>query len=138
MSRWFVAPPHPYGAGHRGIDLRARDGQRVSAPAAGVIAFVGMVVDRPVVSIDHDDGVRSTFEPVESDLTAGTVVAAGDVFGVVSGDRSSNPHCSGSQDTGSTDTHCLHVGARCGERYLNPAILFGYLSAPVLLPAVRE
>ena len=35
----FVAPPHPYGPGHRGIDLAAPSGTEVHAPATGTIAW---------------------------------------------------------------------------------------------------
>jgi murein DD-endopeptidase MepM/ murein hydrolase activator NlpD len=57
VQRAFEAPPTPYGAGHRGIDLTATAGSAVSAAADGVVSFAGMVVDRPVLSVRHDDGL---------------------------------------------------------------------------------
>ena len=45
------------------------------------MSFVGVVVDRPVITIDHGGGLRSSFEPVESTLAAGTTVGAGEVIG---------------------------------------------------------
>ena len=72
----FVAPPHPYGPGHRGIDLAAPSGTEVHAPATGTIAFVGAVAGRGVVTIDHGDGLVTTLEPVA--LGTAARVAIGD------------------------------------------------------------
>jgi hypothetical protein len=80
---WPVAPPHPierpfiapdsaYGPGHRGIDISSTDGTAVIAPADGVVSFAGMVINRPVLAIQHADGLVSSYEPVESDLLRGT------------------------------------------------------------------
>jgi murein DD-endopeptidase MepM/ murein hydrolase activator NlpD len=68
----FIAPATPYAAGHRGIDIAATEGSAVTAPDEGVVYFAGVVVDRPVLSIRHADGVVSSYEPVESALPAGT------------------------------------------------------------------
>ena len=43
LERPFVAPPHEYGAGHRGIDLGVRGEDLLRAPADGVVAFSGRV-----------------------------------------------------------------------------------------------
>ena len=77
----YAAPPTRYAAGHRGIDLAAAPGTPVAAPADGVVRFAGVVVDRPVVTLDHGGGVLSSFEPVVAGLPAGSVVARGAVFG---------------------------------------------------------
>ena len=64
VTEGFDPPDVRWGAGHRGVDLDARPGQRVLAPADGRVVFVGRVGGKPVVVIDHG-GVRSTLEPVE-------------------------------------------------------------------------
>jgi len=113
VLRGFDPPDRPWLSGHRGVDLRAGAGAVVSAPAPGRVSFAGVVVDRPVLTIDHGDGLRSSFEPVETSLRAGDPVAAGSPVGAVAAAQSAPPgHCGG--------TPCLHWGVRSGEEYLNP------------------
>jgi murein DD-endopeptidase MepM/ murein hydrolase activator NlpD len=120
----FDPPPERWLAGHRGVDLAADVGQQVLAPRAGVVSFVGKVVDRGVLTIAHSDGRRSSFEPVSSDLTVGDRIAAGQLVGEISAERS---HCG---------TACLHWGVREGDVYINPLdVLSGY--GPVRLITVR-
>lgn len=119
IVRPFVAPATPYAAGHRGIDVLA-PGATVFAPAAGVVHFAGVVVDRPVLSIRHPGGLISSYEPVESPLTAGATVRRGDVIGTVL-----PGHCS---------EICLHFGVRRDGEYVNPLLLLGGLPYSVLLP----
>ena len=72
VLRAFDPPAKPWLSGHRGVDLRAaHDGARVTSPAAGTVTFVGVVVNRPVITVDHGNGLRSSFEAVRSDLTPG-------------------------------------------------------------------
>ena len=123
VARPFVAPPSPYGRGHRGIDVAAPEGTIVRAPAAGVVHFAGFVVDRPVVSIRHADGVLSSFEPVESDLDPGDVVDAGDEIGTLLPGHCAEP--------------CLHVGARIHGQYVSPVRFLGGIPRSVLLPTRR-
>ena len=79
----YRAPAHAYGAGHRGIDLQAEPGSPVVAPADGMIAFAGTVVDRPLLTIDHGEGHVTTLEPVLPAVAIGARVAAGEVVGTV-------------------------------------------------------
>src|SRR5690625_538636 len=72
VVRDFEPPAQSWAAGHRGVDLEATAGQPVSAAAAGVVAFEGRVVDRPVASIDPDDGIRTTSKPVTRVVRVGT------------------------------------------------------------------
>ncbi|MFU0805306.1 M23 family metallopeptidase [Pseudoclavibacter caeni] len=117
----FRAPPHRYGAGHRGVDLAAAAGDAVLAVADGTVTFAGRVVDRPVVTVSHEGGWRSSHEAVEPAVTAGDAVRRGQVIGhVVAG-----PHCA---------DRCLHLGARHGEDYHDPVLLIEGAVPSVLLP----
>ncbi len=122
VLRAFDPPDKPWMSGHRGVDLGAtHDGVPVTSPEAGTVSFVGVVVDRPVITIDHGDGLRSSFEPVESDLKAGAVVAKGDAIGTL------RPgHCG----TGP----CVHWGVRRGDGYVNPLQFVLDLRPSILLP----
>jgi len=122
VFRYFSPPPLPWLSGHRGVDLgAAAPGTAVVSPAAGTVSFVGVVVDRPVITIDHGDGLRSSFEPVDSTLAIGTPVAAGEVIGtVVPG------HC--------PLAACVHWGVRDGDQYVNPLRFVLDLRPSILLP----
>jgi murein DD-endopeptidase MepM/ murein hydrolase activator NlpD len=125
VLRAFDPPDKPWLSGHRGVDLQASltpDGgpASVTAPESGTVSFVGVVVDRPVITIDHG-GIKSSFEPVESSLAVGTPVSKGDVIGTVL-----RGHCA--------DIPCLHWGVRRGEEYLNPLSFVRDLRPSVLLP----
>jgi murein DD-endopeptidase MepM/ murein hydrolase activator NlpD len=112
VTRAFAAPPGPYAAGHRGVDLAGAPGQPVLAAGAGVVAFAGLVAGRPVVSVEHPDGLRTTYEPVEPDVAAGQVVARGSPLGrLVAG------------HAGCPAEACLHWGLRRGEAYFDPLSL---------------
>ena len=98
VLRAFDPPDKPWMSGHRGVDLQAAaDGAPVTAPESGTVSFVGVVVDRPVITIDHGNGLRSSFEPVESGLAAGAAVAKGDVdrHGAAGPLRPRCPACTG-------------------------------------------
>lgn len=108
----FDGPDVPWGAGHRGVDIAGTAGSVVQAAAGGVVAFVGVVVDRPVISIDHPDGIRTTYEPVAATVAAGEVVVQGQPIGTLVVEGS---HCA--------PAACLHWGARIGEDYIDPLSL---------------
>lgn len=120
VVRAYLAPPTPYGAGHRGIDIRGAESGEVRAPADGVVRFAGVVVDRPVLSIDHGGGVVSSYEPVETSLRAGDRVRRGEVIG-----RLLAGHCA---------VACLHLGARVDGEYVSPLLFLGGQPRAVLLP----
>ncbi len=62
VLRGFDPPDRPWLSGHRGVDLRAAyDGAPVTSPAPGRVSFAGFVVDRPVITVDHGNGLRSSF-----------------------------------------------------------------------------
>jgi len=141
VIRPFEKPAQRWSAGHRGVDLAVPENdRRVYAPAPGKVVFSGTVVNRKVLVIAHPDGRRSTFEPMDEALPAGTTVAAGEVIGTVAvtaGGNSERPYrrCS---------TPCLYWGVRQGgargdgsgkeAEYINPMSLLGSKEPSILLP----
>ncbi|MCB5281603.1 MULTISPECIES: peptidoglycan DD-metalloendopeptidase family protein [unclassified Arthrobacter] len=122
VLRGFDPPAKPWLGGHRGVDLQATDaGAPVTSPAAGRVSFVGIVVDRPVITVDHGNGIRSSFEAVRSDLKDGAAVAEGAVLGWIQ-----PGHC--------TPGPCIHWGVRRADSYLNPLAFVTDLRPSVLLP----
>ncbi|MDN4475697.1 M23 family metallopeptidase [Demequina sp. SYSU T00192] len=119
----FVAPPSPWAAGHRGIDLLAAPGGTVASPAAGVVSYAGRVVDRGVVSIDHGGGVVSSLEPVAHAPPVGTRVARGEPVGEVGGEPG---HCA--------PATCVHWGVRVDGAYVDPLDMLEGFGPVVLLP----
>lgn len=123
----FDRPDHRWLPGHRGVDFAATVGQEVLSPAAGKVTFAGWVVNRPVITITHHDGLRSSFEPVSSQLPVGSVVEAGEVLGELSAAHS---HCAAT---------CLHWGLRApqpGDEYLDPLHYLAGGGPITLLPLV--
>src|SRR6478735_9817392 len=109
----FTPPTNRFGAGHRGVDLAAPEGSAVVAAGAGVVVFAGLLAGRGVVSIEHQGGLRTTYEPVTATVPAGTRVTAGGVIGALEG---GHPGCA--------PASCLHWGARLPDRvYLDPMSL---------------
>jgi murein DD-endopeptidase MepM/ murein hydrolase activator NlpD len=118
----YAAPPSPYAAGHRGIDLEAAPGDVVVSPSDALVHFSGVVVDRSTITLDHGSGILSSYEPVVADgLHAGDSVARGTPLGVVG----TGAHCSGA---------CLHVGVRIDGSYVSPLLFFDRVPRSVLLP----
>ncbi|OZC54211.1 peptidase [Rhodococcus sp. 06-621-2] len=111
VLRAFDPPEHDWLPGHRGVDLAGVDGQNVLAAGEGTVVFAGTVAGKPVVSIDHPSGLRTTYEPVRAAMSAGTRVGRGDVIGVL---EAEHPGCDGA---------CLHWGVRRGRDYLDPTVL---------------
>ncbi|QCB95342.1 M23 family metallopeptidase [Cellulomonas shaoxiangyii] len=121
LARAFVAPPEPWAAGHRGVDLLAAAGADVVSPADGIVSFTGPVAGRGVVTVLHPDGRRSSVEPVVPHVTAGDPVRAGERLGTVG----EGGHCAGT---------CVHWGVREGDRYVDPWSLLAGAGPVVLLP----
>lgn len=112
VIRAFEPPTGPFGAGHRGIDVSASSGAPVRAAEAGVVAFAGRIAGDLHVSIDHPDGVRTSYAFLGSiDIRAGDGVARGGPVGTV-----------GPGHPGSDIAH-LHFGARYAGRYIDPMLL---------------
>jgi murein DD-endopeptidase MepM/ murein hydrolase activator NlpD len=112
VIRGFEPPPDPFGPGHRGIDIGAPFGSPLVAAEEGVVAFAGWVGGSLFVSIDHPDGVRSTY----SWLSAIEVAA---------GDHVAREQPIGSTGTGHPEvpTPHLHFGTRLGDSYIDPMLM---------------
>jgi murein DD-endopeptidase MepM/ murein hydrolase activator NlpD len=95
------------------VDLAAAPGAAVLAARAGTVLFAGPVGGRGALSVLHDDGLRTTYEPVRPLVRAGEVVAAGRPVAVL---EPGHPGC--------PDPACLHWGVRRGHgEYLDPLVL---------------
>jgi len=115
ILRAFQPPPQRWAAGHRGVDLLGTDGLVVRAAGDGIVHFAGQVAGRFVISINHEDDLRTTYEPVIPSVRAGQVVQAGDPIGVLY--TGNHQGCAGST--------CLHWGLRQNGQYLDPLSLLG-------------
>ncbi|WP_442934334.1 murein hydrolase activator EnvC family protein [Micromonospora sp. CPCC 205539] len=120
--RRFDPPPQPWLAGHRGVDLAAPPGAVIRSAGPGTVLFAGLVAGRPVVTVGHAGGLRTTHEPVRPAVRPGQPVAAGAPLGEL---LPGHPGC--------PTTACLHWGLRRGAEYLDPLALLG-LGPVRLLP----
>ena len=109
----FDAPDKPFGSGHRGIDYAIPRGSSVRSAGDGTVAFAGPVADVLAVTIDHGNGVETTYSNM-SDVFVGVGerVTAGTWIG-----RSGNAH--GDEVPG------LHFGVRVQDEYVDPMNLLG-------------
>jgi murein DD-endopeptidase MepM/ murein hydrolase activator NlpD len=114
VIRQYDPPETPFGSGHRGIDIAAPLGTPVRAAQGGLVAFAGPVAGALFVSIDHPDGVRTTYSWLsEVRARAGDRVERGAIVGLT-----------GSGHPGMEPPH-LHLGARYGGEYIDPMLLLG-------------
>jgi murein DD-endopeptidase MepM/ murein hydrolase activator NlpD len=112
VSRAFQPPSKPYGPGHRGVDLIGAPGQPVLAAGAGTVVYAGPLADRGVVSVDHADGLRTTYEPVTAMVHPGQVLHRGEPVGALAAGH-----------LGCSASACLHWGLRRDGQYLDPLML---------------
>ena len=112
----FRPPPSRYGAGNRGIDYDTGAGDPVHAAAAGVVVFAGRIGPSSHVVVLHDDGVRTSYSFLaDVAVRRGQRLDQGATVGTTAGR--------------------LHFGARVGEEYVDPALLFGGEPTVRLVPA---
>ncbi|MFD6859500.1 M23 family metallopeptidase [Rhodococcus sp. NPDC060090] len=110
VARSFDPPEHNWLPGHRGADLTSYPGQTVLSSGDGIVVFAGTVAGKPVVSVDHSGGLRTTYEPVTATVVSGRRVSAGDPLGTVEAGHEGCP----------VDA-CLHWGLRRDrDTYLDP------------------
>ncbi len=122
----FRQPNADWSAGHRGVDYFATQNQPVFAAHTGTISFTGVVVNRSVVSIRHENGFISSYEPVCGQLQTKTQVATGESIGVVCSSANYQSHCGLKL--------CLHFSLRSPNGYLSPLVVIGGLSPSRLKP----
>ncbi|AEV88151.1 peptidase [Actinoplanes sp. SE50] len=128
VTRPFLAPPEPWLPGHRGADLAGQPGDPVRAAAAGTVVYAAVLAGRGVVSVAHAGGLRSTYEPVDPAVTAGSTVTGGQLLGRLD---PGHPGC--------PVAACLHWGVRRNDLYLDPLILLGIGRVRLLpLPVVQQ
>ena len=84
-----------------------------------LFALAGKVAGKPVVVLLVDDPrfgrLRVTYEPVLPEIKVGDRLVAGQPIGVLA---AQGGHCGRSP-------HCLHLGIKQDDRYLNPSSFIG-------------
>ena len=121
VLRAFDAPAPNWNRGHRGVDLAGAAGQVVHAAGPGTVVFAGRLAGRPVVSIAHPGGLRTSYEPVRASVRPGALVTAGTSIGELLAGHAGCPAPA-----------CLHWGAMWG-----PAARADYVNPLGLLAATR-
>lgn len=107
----FRPPPQPWLPGNRGIEYATVPGTPVRSAGRGRVSFAGPVAGALHVTVTHPDGIRTSYSFLATIVVAaGTEVVRGQVLGT-SGDR-------------------LHVGARRGDTYIDPASLWAATGPP--------
>jgi murein DD-endopeptidase MepM/ murein hydrolase activator NlpD len=99
----FDAPTPNWQRGHRGVDMAGVPGQPVYAGGPGAVVFAGELAGRPVVSIAHPGGLRTSYEPVVPSVRVGQLVSLGTPLGELA---------AGHRDCAAPA--CLHWGAMWG------------------------
>lgn len=103
VTRYFDAPSPNWKRGHRGLDLAGAPQQPVYAAGPGTVVFAGVLAGRPVVSIAHPGGLRTSYEPVQAAVRPGQTVTTGQLLGTL---LAGHPGCPARA--------CLHWGAMWG------------------------
>ena len=102
----FRPPPENWNAGNRGLEYATQPGTLVGASADGEVVFAGPIAGEHHVVVLHGDGIRTSYSFLASiAVRRGDTVRQGQPVGTA-GDRA-------------------HFGARAGEAYVDPALLFG-------------
>lgn len=110
----FREPKSAYGPGNRGLTYDLAPGTPVQAAGPGEVVFAGWVAGTQHVTVLHGDGLRTSYSFLEAiSVRRGDPVRAGDVVGRAGPD--------------------FHFGVRDGDRYLDPASLFGRVEIRVRL-----
>jgi murein DD-endopeptidase MepM/ murein hydrolase activator NlpD len=112
----FRQPVCGYCPGNRGIEYAPLPNTPVQAAAAGVVAFAGSVAGTSYVVVDQSGGYRATYGKLATiGVAAGQQVATGQIL--------------------ATTSRRFYFGLRLGDRYIDPAPIFGRLVfRPQLVP----
>ncbi len=109
----FIIGTHNWDVGHRGVDLTGNVASPVYAAQTGEVIYAGQLNDRKIVSIQHANGIRTTYEPINPTVKKGELVSKGKVIGTLM--------------TGHCQKSCLHWGAKTGaDNYINPHLLLSH------------
>ena len=112
IARHFEQPETRWGPGHRGIDYAVEVDSPVRAAADGTVAFAGLVAGRLAITIDHGDGLETTYSEMgQIDVAAGHRVFEGEWIG---GAGRAHPGSSG-----------LHFGVKLHGTYVDPEAFLG-------------
>ncbi|AKK27093.1 M23 family metallopeptidase [Mycobacterium sp. EPa45] len=103
VTRVFDAPSPDWQRGHRGVDLAGAADQLVYAAGPATVVFAGKLAGRPLVSLAHTGGLRTSYEPVEATVRVGQLVDASTVLGRLLPGHAGCPAAA-----------CLHWGAMWG------------------------
>lgn len=118
----YRPPPKPWMAGNRGVDFGTSPGAPITASADGRVIFAGQVGGELHVSIEHGDGLRTSYSFLASlTVSVGDRVHGGDVIAIAGG--------------------LFHFGVRNPDgEYLDPeALLSGSLRPQVrLVPGTEQ
>ncbi|HET7311603.1 MAG TPA: M23 family metallopeptidase [Mycobacteriales bacterium] len=125
VRQGFAPPAQAWLAGHRGVDLLGRPGEWVRASGAGVVHFAGRIAGVGIVSVQHPEGLLTTYQPVRAVVRVGQALRAGQPLGRL---MRAGSHCA--------PAACLHWGMRRGASYLDPLGLVG--AAKVRLWPLRD
>ncbi len=128
VLRVFDAPSPNWQRGHRGVDLAGVPGQVVYAAGPGTVVFAGELAGRPVLSVAHPGGLRTSYEPVLASVRPGQLVDSDAALGeLVAG------------HVGCPAAACLHWGAMWGPAanadYVDPLGLVA--TTPIRLKPLR-
>jgi hypothetical protein len=114
VIRGYEPPPTPYSAGHRGIDIAVPFGTPIHAPADGTVTFAGFVAGSLFATIDHGDGVRSSYSWISAVMVKkGDLLRRGQVFALTGHGHPEVP------------TPHLHFGVRINGEYVDPMLFLG-------------
>jgi len=119
----YLAPLTKYSPGHRGIDIEIPVGDPVFSPESGTVSFVGLVVDRDVLTITTNLGFFASFEPICTNLQVGDLVQKGQEIGY---------HCAATKDYDYHCFSCVHESTRNPFGYLSPLYMMGKLRPSTL------
>jgi len=126
LIRAFLQPSEDWSAGHRGVDYLVGKEEAVFSAHSGVVSFAGLVVNRSIVSIRHENGLITSVEPVCPTVSPGQVVTTGELIGITCFQDDYASHCG-------LDP-CLHFSMRSDNGYLSPLVKLGGLSPSRLKP----
>jgi len=100
----FRPPAHIGAPGNRGLEYRVGGGEWVQAAAPGTVTFAGVVAETWYVTIQHDDGLRTTYGHIGSLLVQpGQLVLPNTII--------------------ATAVPGFHFSVRIGDTYLDPALI---------------